>query len=90
MIVQLPEWKNWRVVGTDREWEVQQKGSRNGEVEWRPTNYFPSLAYAMAFAYEKTLRASKKKAGTIEEALGECNRVKDAIIGAVNEAVGRK
>jgi len=86
MIVQLPEWKNWRIEGCGNEWQVQNLVHGKDGDDWRATNYFPSLAYAVKHAYEKALRASKKRAATVDEMLAECNRVKDELAAAVEEA----
>ena len=88
MVIQLPGWKNWRIEGNDRDWQVQRLiDGKNGE-EWKGTNFFPSLHYAVAFAYEKALRKSPTKAETVEAMKAECRRVKDELVAAVREAVG--
>lgn len=88
MVIQLPEWKNWRIEGNDRDWQVQRLiDGKNGE-EWKNTNFFPSLHYAIAFAYEKALRKSPTKAETVDAMYAECRRVKDELVAAVREAVG--
>lgn len=87
MEIQLSEWKaGWRIVGSDNEWQVQKLETNKGEECWRATNHFPSLGYAMVFAYEKALRASKKKAETISEVLAECNRVRESLVEDVRRA----
>ncbi len=89
MEVQLSEWKEgWRIVGSDNDWQVQKLEKKGGEDNWRATNHFPSLGYAMVFAYEKALRSSKKKAETISEVLAECNRVRDSLVEDVRKAAG--
>lgn len=89
MIVQLPEWKDWRIEGSGNDWQVQKLHKRkDGGQKWEGTNFFPSLHYAVAFAYEKALRKSPAKAETVEAMEAECRRVKDELVAAVREAVG--
>ena len=87
MIIQLPEWGNWRVEGCGHEWQIQSLIHNKDGDSWRPTNYFPSLAYAVSHAYEKALRASKKRAEAMDQVLAECNRVKEALVDAVEKAL---
>ena len=87
MIIQLPEWNDWRIEGSDNDWQIQTLVHRGRGDSWDATNYFPSLAYAISHAYEKALRASKKRAETMDQVLIECNRVKDGLVEAVEKAL---
>lgn len=84
MVIQLPEWKSWRVAGSDTDWQVQVLRRRSTKADtWEGTNFFSTLAGALAFAYEKALRESPETARDVKSALAECRRVKDAIAKAV-------
>jgi len=88
MIVQLPEWKDWRIEGSSNDWQVQRlRKHKDGGQKWEGTNFFPSLHYAVAFAYEKALRKSPTKAETVDDMKAECKRVKDELLEAVEKAV---
>lgn len=88
MVIQLPEWRSWRVSGSGREWEVQRLvlNKKTNAGEWRATNFFPQLEFAIAFAYERALRESGVEALTAADAVGECRRVKDELLRAVKRA----
>ncbi|HAM16033.1 MAG TPA: hypothetical protein DCP91_09300 [Eggerthellaceae bacterium] len=88
MIIQLPEWKTWRISGYGIDWQVQQqyqKGKQAGE--WYGVKFFSSLQYAIGEAYERTLRESPAVADSSELLLAECERVKKALVAAVKKAI---
>ena len=90
-VIQLPEWKGWRIAGNDKEWQIQRLHSVNddGVERWMPTNFYPALEHAVGYAYERTLRESPKKAVDIREVRDECERVKARLVKAVRKAVER-
>ena len=89
MVIQLQEWTNWRIAGNGRDWEVQRliHNKKTNADEWRGTNFFPRLDFAIAFAYERALRESDFNATNAYELVKECRRIKDELIAAVCKAV---
>lgn len=88
MVIQLPEWRGWRISGESTAWEIQQqyeKGKSAGE--WYATNWFGSLDAAIGHAYERTLRESPKGIAQIREVHIECEKVKSRLLKAVKKAV---
>lgn len=88
MIIQLPEWKDWRISGEKLAWEVQKVVHKKDGDAWEATNYFSSLDAAMGYAYERTLRESPKSIAAIREVHIECEKVKSRLVDAVRKAVG--
>lgn len=88
MIIKLPEWTDWRIEGSDLDWQIQKVVHRKKGDTWEGTNFFPSLDAALSFAYERTLRESKATAVEIREVLGECEKVKARLLRAAKKAVG--
>lgn len=91
MIIQLPEWKDWRISGESLDWQIQELAkdkTKEGGTRWKATNFFPTLEAAIGHAYERTLRESPKTAVDIREVAAECERVKARLIKAVRKAVG--
>ena len=88
MIIQLPEWKNWRIEGAENDWRVKSLNKGKDGETWTPTNFFPSLDAALSFAYERTLRESKATAVEIREVLAECEKVKARLLRVAKKAVG--
>ena len=89
MVIQLEEWKGWRISGENTAWEIQQqskKGKRAGE--WYATNWFGTLDAAIGYAYERTLRESPKSIAMIREVHIECERTKSHMLKAIKKAVG--
>ena len=89
-VIQLPEWKGWRIVGNDKEWQIQRlhSVSDEGVEKWTPTNFYQALEHAVGYAYERTLRESPKTSVDIREVAAECERVKVRLLKAVRKAVG--
>ena len=87
-VVQLPEWGDWRVAGSDMDWQVQVLKRRKRGDEWEGVNFFPSLEFAIGKAYEKALRESGKEIASADGLVAECRRVKDELVAAV-KAVAR-
>ena len=75
MVVQLPEWKRWRISGEGLAWEVQELHPRKDGDTWDATNYFPSLEGAIGYAYERTLRESAETAGGMDAMAEESIRI---------------
>lgn len=91
MIIQLEEWKNWRISGESLDWQIQEyvkDAKEPSGYRWKGTNFFPSLDAAMSHAYERTLRESKATAVEIREVLAECEKVKARLLKAAKKAVG--
>lgn len=86
-VIQLPEWDGWRIAGNDREWQIQRRSEGRNGVEWRGTNYWPSIEYAVGFAYERTLRELGEEFESLDLFVAECRRVKDELVKAVRKAV---
>ena len=88
MIIQLPEWEKWRIAGSEHDWQVQKlRNRKNAEPTWEGERFYPSLDYAINYAYEKTLRENGITATDFETAIKECERVKKSLIAAVRKAV---
>lgn len=81
MIIQLDE--KTRIFGNSAEWVVEKLRTRKGAEEWQGTNYFPSLEYALQFAFEKQLRSSTAVAATLDDYVDELNRCKGEILAAM-------
>lgn len=81
MIIQLDE--KTRISGTNLDWSVEilRKG-KNGDY-WKGTNFFPSLEYALQFAFEKHLKSSTAVAATLDDYVDELNRCKSEILAAM-------
>lgn len=89
MIIQLPEWDNWRISGEALSWEVQKViHKKQGDV-WEPTNFFSSLDAAIGYAYERTLRecGMGHAVEMMREALVQCEKTKSSLLKAVRKAV---
>lgn len=89
MIIQLPEWKDWRIAGGNLDWQIQKVVHKKQGDVWEATNFYPSLEAAIGAAYERTLRESPKTAVDVREVAAECERVKARLIKAVRKAVGK-
>jgi len=89
MIIEIPGYEDLRISGENLDWQVQSvlKGGKSAG-EWRATNYFPSLEYAIAFVYEKSLRDMDKELG-YAEIPDACRKVKNELVKAVKKAVGK-
>jgi len=85
-VIQLPEWGGWRVAGSDTDWQVQTLKRRKDGDSWEGTNFFPSLEFAIAKAYERALRESGADIESGEQLVAECRRVKDELAKAVRRA----
>lgn len=81
MIIQLDE--KTRISGNARDWSVEKLRTRKGVEEWQGTNYFPSLEYALQFAFEKQLKSSTAVAATLDDYVDELNRCKGEILAAM-------
>ncbi len=88
MIIQLPEWKDWRIAGGNLDWQIQKRRKVKDEERWDGTNFYSALEHAVGAAYERTLRESPKMAVDIREVAAECERVKTRLLKAVRKAVG--
>lgn len=91
MVIQLPEWDGWRIVGEDHDWRLQvyePSGGKDGGPRWRGANFWPDLESAIGYAYERTLRESPKSIAAIREVHIECEKVKSRLVDAVRKAVG--
>ena len=91
MVIQLPEWTDWRISGEGIAWEVQRlikKGKRAGE--WEATNWFNSLDAAIGFAYERSLRelGMGSTIDMIREVHVACEKTKSALVREVKKAIG--
>lgn len=89
IVIQLPEWDGWRIAGSDNDWQMQvyeEHGNKDGSPRWRGTNFWPSIEFAVSYAYERTLRESGKHIKSMDGLLDECARVKDELIAAVRKA----
>ena len=89
-IIQLPEWDGWRIKGEKLDWQLQKltkDKSKEGGVYWRGTNFWPSAEYAIAHAYERTLRECGKEFASLSEPVDESRRIKEQLIAAVRKAV---
>ena len=90
MIIQLPEWKDWRISGEKLDWQIQELAkdkTKEGGTRWKATNFFPTLEAAIGHAYERTLRESPKSIAMIREVHIECERTKSHMLKAVKKAV---
>ena len=81
MIIQLDE--KTRISGNARDWSVEKLRTRKGAEEWQGTNFFPSLEYALQFAFEKQLKSSTALAATLDDYVDELNRCKGEILAAM-------
>ena len=91
MVIQLPAWKNWRIEGSGLDWQMQERvkdTKAEGGMRWKGTNFWPSADFAVAAAYERTLKENNAEFGNMGEFIAECRRVKDELVAAVLEAVG--
>lgn len=89
MIIQLPDWKGWRIEGGDLAWEVQQlreKGKTAGE--WYTTNWFNSLDAALGYAYERSLREKDSRIEMIREVHIACEKTKSGLLREARRALG--
>ena len=89
MIIQLPEWKDWRIAGGNLDWQIQKVVHKKQGDVWEATNFFPTLEAAIGYAYERTLRESPKSIAMIREVHIECERTKSHMLKAVKKAVGK-
>ena len=87
MIIQLPEWKDWRISGERLDWQIQKVVHKKQGDVWEATNFFPTLEAAIGHAYERTLRESPKSIAMIREVHIECERTKSHMLKAVKKAV---
>ena len=87
MIIQLPEWKDWRIAGSNLDWQIQKVVHKKQGDVWEATNFFPNLESAIGYAYERTLRESPKSIAMIREVHIECERTKSHMLKAVKKAV---
>ena len=87
MIVEIPGHEDWRIAGSDNDWQIQTT-HKNGKSagEWYGTNFFGGLEYAVGFAYERILRESGD-AVDLADVPAECARAKDELLKAVRRAL---
>lgn len=90
-VIQLPEWGGWRIEGAALDWQMQElvkDGKAEGGKRWKGKNFWPSAEYAVAAAYERTLRECGEEFASLEAFVDECRRVKAELVKAVRKAVG--
>ena len=89
LIIQLPEWDNWRISGEDLAWEVQKVVHKKQGDVWEATNWFSSLDAALGYAYERTLRelGMGSTIDMIREVHIACEKTKSSMLKAVRKAV---
>ncbi len=86
MIIQLSEWTNWRISGSANDWQIQECRKCNDGVRWAGVKFYSALHYAIAEAYERTLRESPAAVDNRDGWMAECERVKKSLISAVKKA----
>ena len=91
MIVQLETWDGWRIYGDGMDWQIQRQAvsKKDGSTTWKGTNYWTSIEYPVAYAYERMLREKDATITTPKELVEECERVKAELLKAVKKAVRR-
>ena len=83
-VIQLPEWSDVRIAGSGNDWQIQTLRP-NGD--WRGTNFYSQLQYAVGEMFERTMRDKDKNAKEPNEWFEDCKRVKDSLVRAVKKAV---
>lgn len=93
MIIKLPEWDNWRIEGKNLDWQIQEYSNdkkAEGGKRWRGVNFWPSVEYAIAHAYERTLKECGRDFTDLESFVNECKRVKRELIAEVKKATSEQ
>lgn len=88
MIIQLPEWEDWRISGEKLAWEVQKVVHKKQGDVWETTNWFPSLDAALGYAYERSLREKNTRIELIREVHIACEKTKSGLLREAREALG--
>ena len=82
MVIQLPEWGNWRIQGADDSWQIQQKLRNKRHEVWSSIRSYKSLDGALGYAYERTLKESASTATTAALIVSEFDRARERLLRA--------